>query len=147
MELRTWSWFKLLGRVKPLLAKGKEEEQLEKLTEELTHAKENIVKETELRKRYEEETTKMKAEREDLLKAVESTKGKSQEIQERLNGLTAAKEQLHHTMDQVNAQLISAEENTTKVQQQKKKTEQECENLKRNVNEMDLTLKVCGQIL
>lgn len=43
----------------------------------------------------------MKAEREDLFKAVENTKGKSQEIQERLNGLTAAKEQLHHTMDQV----------------------------------------------
>jgi chromosome segregation ATPase len=94
-----------------------------------------------MRKRYEEETTKMKGEREDLIKAVESTKGKSQEIQERLNGLTAAKEQLHHTMEQVNASLIRAEEKTASVHQQKKKAEQECENLKRNVNEMDLAMK------
>ncbi|KAI6204528.1 hypothetical protein M3Y94_00684900 [Aphelenchoides besseyi] len=141
MELRTWQWFKLLGRVKPLLAKGKEQERLEKLTEELGSAKENLIKETELRKRLEEETTKMKAEREDLYKAVENTKGKSQEVQERLNGLSAAKEQLHGTMEQVNQQLVRAEEETQAVQAQKKKVEHECENLKRNVNEMDLTLK------
>lgn len=94
-----------------------------------------------MRKRYEEETVKMKGEREDLMKAVEATKGKSQEIQERLNGLTAAKEQLHHTMDQVNASLVRAEEKTASVHQQKKKVEQECEHLKRNVNEMDLAMK------
>lgn len=40
----TWVWFRLYGRVKPLLAKGKEQEQLEKLTEELSSAKENLVK-------------------------------------------------------------------------------------------------------
>jgi chromosome segregation ATPase len=42
---------------------------------------------------------------------------------------------------QVNAQLIRSEENTAKIQNQKKKTEHECENLKRNVNEMDLACK------
>ncbi|KAI6239365.1 CRE-MYO-2 protein [Aphelenchoides fujianensis] len=141
MELQNWSWFRLYGRVLPLLAKGKEEEQLEKLTEELTTAKETLVKEAELRKRLEEETVKMKAEREDLFKAVEKTKGKSQETQERLNGLTAAKEQLHATIEQVNSQLVRAEEQTASMAAQKKKVEQECENLKRNVNDMDLALK------
>ena len=74
---------------------------MEKLTTSLHTAKDSLFKEQEMRKRYEEETAKMKAERDDLAKAVESTKGASVEIQERLNALQTAKEQLHSSMDQV----------------------------------------------
>lgn len=44
MTLSTWVWFRLYGKVLPLLKKGKEQEQLDKLTEELTTTKDSLMK-------------------------------------------------------------------------------------------------------
>lgn len=51
--LRTWEWFKLYGRVRPLLKAGKQSEEMEKLSEKIKELEENLVKEESNRKNLE----------------------------------------------------------------------------------------------
>ncbi|CAD5233385.1 unnamed protein product [Bursaphelenchus xylophilus] len=141
LELRTWVWMKLYGKVKPLLAAGKEAELLEKAQEDLVKTQESLEQEVETRKRLEEETKRMKEEREELLKSMEGAVGKTQEVQQRLEGLTEAKERLHKNMEDLGNQLSSAENHTASLQQARKKAEQEVDVLKKQTTEMELALK------
>lgn len=101
LQLRTWVWFKLYGKVRPLLAAGKENEAVEKLEEQLKSVQENLAKEAETRKKLEEESKKMAEEREELLKQLDSTKGRGKEVQERLESLASAKEHLESALEEV----------------------------------------------
>lgn len=51
--LRTWDWFKLYGRVKPMLKAGKEAEEMDKLSEKIKALEESLVKEEGNRKELE----------------------------------------------------------------------------------------------
>ncbi|VDO30677.1 unnamed protein product [Onchocerca flexuosa] len=51
--LRTWEWFKLYGRVKPMLKTGKEIEEIEKLSEKIKTLEETLVKQEGNRKELE----------------------------------------------------------------------------------------------
>lgn len=52
--LRTWEWFKLYGRVKPMLKAGKEAEEMEKLNDKIKELEQSLQKEEGNRKELEQ---------------------------------------------------------------------------------------------
>ena len=50
-------------------------------------------------------------------------------------------EQLESTSSQVNAQLASEESRAIELQKSRKKTETECESLRKNISELDVGLR------
>ena len=50
-------------------------------------------------------------------------------------------EQLESTSSQVNAQLASEESRAIELQKSRKKTEAECESLRKNISELDVGLR------
>lgn len=51
--VRTWDWFKLYGRVKPMLKAGKEAEEMEKLNDKIKNLEDTLLKEEGNRKELE----------------------------------------------------------------------------------------------
>lgn len=55
--LRTWEWFKLYGRVKPMLKAGKITEEMEKLTDQIKQLEQTLQKEEGNRKDLEKQVS------------------------------------------------------------------------------------------
>ena len=61
--VRTWSWFKLFGRVKPMLKQGKQAEEMEALQAKIKEVEESLSKEEQARKESEEANAKLQSEK------------------------------------------------------------------------------------
>lgn len=90
-SLRTWDWFKLYTKVRPMLKEGKIAEELEKLTEKLKTLEEAKGKEEKLKKELEESSKKMQSEKDELFSQLETTKNQLSEAEERLKQLESMK--------------------------------------------------------
>jgi myosin heavy chain 6/7 len=139
--LQNWVWFKLYGKIKPLMAQGKEQEILDKLADKVTALGETAEKEKALRQHLEESSKRIMEEREALLKQLEGTRGKSTEFEDRLKSIGAAKAELEKSLAAASDKLTGEEERTAETTKAKKRVEQECDALKKNVQELDLSLK------
>ncbi|KAK0404980.1 hypothetical protein QR680_017737 [Steinernema hermaphroditum] len=139
--LRTWEWFKLYGKVKPMLKAGKEAEEMEKLSGEIGQLRENLAKEEKLRKELEETSTKLLEEKNGLFTNLENTKGQLSETEERLAKLEALKRDLDKQLDELNDRLGDQEDRNADVTRAKKKVEAECENLKKQIQDLEMSLR------
>uniref|UniRef100_A0A914L0P7 Myosin heavy chain n=1 Tax=Meloidogyne incognita TaxID=6306 RepID=A0A914L0P7_MELIC len=138
LQLRTWVWFRLYGKVRPLCVKGKAQQAMEKVEEQLKSVQESLQKEKELTDKLEKEAKKLLEEKEEMSKELEKSSSRGQEVQQRLNNLSSAKEQLESDSTQINSQLASEESRAIELQKLRKKTEAECESLRKNISNLDL---------
>lgn len=91
LKLRTWPWFRLYGNVKPMLAVGKEQEEMEAVATKLTSFQEGVQKEKELRTKLEAESKRMAEEHEHMIQELEATKQHAEQIQQQISALASAK--------------------------------------------------------
>lgn len=75
LKMRTWKWFNLWQRVKPLLNVTRIEDEIKALEEKAAKAEEALEKETKLRKELQAGMAKLQEEKNNLLTTLESTKG------------------------------------------------------------------------
>lgn len=75
LKMRTWKWFNLWVRVKPLLNVTRIEDEIKALEEKAAKAEEELEKETKMRKDLEAAMAKLQEEKNNLLTTLESTKG------------------------------------------------------------------------
>lgn len=73
-SLRTWPWFKLYTKVRPMLKEGKVAEEMEKLHEKLKSLEETLQKEESLRKGLDDAAKKMETEKAELFEKLEAVK-------------------------------------------------------------------------
>lgn len=73
-SLRTWEWFKLYTKVRPMLKEGKVAEEMEKLQEKLKSLEETLQKEESLRKSLDDTAKKMETEKAELFEKLEAVK-------------------------------------------------------------------------
>lgn len=97
--LRTWDWFKLYGKVKPLLKAGKEGEEMDKMNDRIKELEENLGKEEKLRKDLEGQSAKLVEEKNELFQNFESTKGQLSDAEDRLSKLQSQKNDLDRQMN------------------------------------------------
>ncbi|KAK6054864.1 myosin head [Cooperia oncophora] len=139
--LRTWEWFKLYGKVKPMLKAGKEAEELEKVNEKVKQLEDALAKEEKLRKDLEDQSTKLLEEKNGLFTNLESTKGQLSEAEERLAKLQALKGDADRQLAELNDRLADQEDRNADVQRAKKKVEAELESLKKQIQDLEMSLR------
>ncbi|KAI3415402.1 Myosin N-terminal SH3-like domain [Globodera pallida] len=141
LMLRTWSWFKLYSKVRPLCVKGKAQQELEKVQETLQAVQEGLQREQELTAKLEHEAKQMAQERDEMHKELEKAGQLDSEVHQRLESLSSKKEALESESVQVNSRLASEESRAIELQKERKRTEAECDSLKKNITETDVGLR------
>uniref|UniRef100_A0A915JUY7 Myosin-3 n=1 Tax=Romanomermis culicivorax TaxID=13658 RepID=A0A915JUY7_ROMCU len=141
IQLRTWAWFKLYGKVKPLLKSAKADEEREALEDKLKQLEANLSKEESTRKDLENQLAKLLAEKNDIFMQLQSEKGNIQSSEERLQKLNAQKNDLDRQVNELTDKLNNQEERNNDLTKAKKKCEQEIDQLKKQVQDVELALR------
>ncbi|XP_014245710.1 myosin heavy chain, muscle isoform X23 [Cimex lectularius] len=138
LQLRTWPWWKMWTKVKPLLNVANVEEEMRKLEELVAQTQAALEKEEKARKEVEALNAKLIQEKTDLLKNLEGEKGTLGSIQERAAKLQAQKADLESQLADTQERLQTEEDARNQVFQQKKKLEQENAALKKDIEDLEL---------
>ncbi|VDK52965.1 unnamed protein product [Anisakis simplex] len=139
--LRNWSWFKLYGRVKPLIAGSKKDEEFEALEKKCKELEEKLKREEKVRKSTEDELTKVKTEKQELFVQLEQERDNNAESEERAAKLLAVKSDVEKQVTDLSDQLAEQEDRNEALQKARKKVESENENFKRIIAELENTIK------
>ncbi|XP_050533202.1 myosin heavy chain, muscle isoform X33 [Daktulosphaira vitifoliae] len=145
MKLRSWPWWKMWSRVKPLLNVQNIEEDLRRLEEEVEKVTAAFEKEEKLRKELEALNAKLLSEKQNLLQSVENEKGSLSSLQERAAKLAAQKSDLDSQLAECQERLTQEEDARNQLFQQKKKLEQENSGLKKDVEDLELAIQKSDQ--
>ncbi|XP_035909615.1 myosin heavy chain, muscle isoform X36 [Anopheles stephensi] len=145
LKLRTWAWWKLWQKVKPLLNVSRVEDQIAKLEEKAQKAQEAYEKEEKMRKELEALNSKLLAEKTALLDSLSGEKGALQEYQEKAAKLTAQKNDLENQLRDTQERLAQEEDARNQLFQTKKKLEQEIASQKKDAEDLELQIQKIEQ--
>ncbi|XP_022837915.1 myosin heavy chain, muscle isoform X14 [Spodoptera litura] len=145
LQLRTWPWWKLWQKVKPLLNVTRVEDEIAKLEEKAQKAQEAFEKEEKLRKELEGLNAKLLEEKTALLASIEGKEGNLSEVQERAAKLSAQKADLETQLRDTQDRLTQEEDARNQLFQAKKKLEQEVSGLKKDVEDLELSVQKAEQ--
>jgi myosin heavy chain 6/7 len=140
LQLRTWGWFVLLQRVKPLLGATRVEDELRKLEEKAVKAEEAAAAVETARKDLETKNAQIAQEKADLLAQLEKERGSLGDFTEKLNKVSAQKADLEAQVQDTQERLQQEEEARNQLFQTKKKLEQELGGLKKELEDSELAI-------
>ncbi|XP_019888656.1 myosin heavy chain, muscle isoform X10 [Ooceraea biroi] len=145
LQLRTWPWWKLWQKIKPLLNVTRIEDEMAALEEKARKAQEAFEKEEKLRKELEDMNTKLLSEKTNLLRQLEGEKGSLSEYQEKSLKLAAQKADLESQLQDLSDRFKEEEDARNNLFQNKKKLEQEVSGLKKDIEDLELNLQKSEQ--
>ncbi|CAD6186727.1 unnamed protein product [Caenorhabditis auriculariae] len=143
--LRTWEWFKLFGKVKPMLKAGKEQEAMGELAEKIKGLEEAVARGEICRQQLESQVADLVEEKNQLFTSLEKEKANLADAEERNAKLTALKSQLESKLNDIENKLQDMEERNEDLQRQKKKADQEIAEVKKHAQELELSLRKAEQ--
>ncbi|XP_069991016.1 myosin heavy chain, muscle-like isoform X4 [Penaeus vannamei] len=145
LQLRTWAWYRLWQKVKPLLNVTRIEDEIRALEEKAAKAEENYERESKLRKELEAANLALLEEKNNLMVALESTKGNVSEYLDKQAKLQSQKADLEAQLNETTERLQQEEEARNQLFQGKKKIEQEISGLKKDIEDLELTVQKAEQ--
>ncbi|XP_065090265.1 myosin heavy chain, muscle isoform X26 [Ochlerotatus camptorhynchus] len=145
MKLRTWAWWKLWQKVKPLLNVSRVEDQIAELESKAQKAQEAFEKEEKMRKELEALNSKLLAEKTALLDSLSGEKGALQDFQEKAAKLNAQKADLENQLRDTQERLTQEEDARNQLMQAKKKLEQEMGGQKKDAEDLELQIQKIEQ--
>ncbi|PAV73183.1 hypothetical protein WR25_14293 isoform F [Diploscapter pachys] len=140
-ELQTWQWFKLYGKVKPLISSGRIEAQWDKLHETVDRLKNTLIEEEEKKRQFTEGAERLTKETADLISQLEATKGSNREIEERMTMMNEQKAALEGKLADMSSRLEQEEAAAQEILKEKKRVEQQAADLKKTCQDVDVSLK------
>lgn len=90
-SVRTWEWFKLYTKVRPMLKEGKIAEEMEKLQDKLKSLEDTLRKEESMRKSLDDTAKKMETEKAELFEKLEAVKNNLTKSEGNLSKMETAK--------------------------------------------------------
>jgi len=141
LRLKSWAWYRLWMKVKPLLNVTRVEDEIAKLEERATKAVAELEEESNIRKKLDERTAMLTQEKADLLVNLEASKGSASEYLEKQAKLAAQKADLEAQIQELSNRLASEEQARLQLIQEKKKGESDGFNLKKDIEDMELNLQ------
>ncbi|XP_005176298.1 myosin heavy chain, muscle isoform X18 [Musca domestica] len=145
LQLRTWPWYKLWQKVKPLLNVSRIEDEIARLEEKAKKAEDAHAAEVKVRKELEALNAKLLAEKTALLESLSGEKGQLQDFQERCSKLQAQKNDLENQLRDIQDRLTQEEDARNQLFQQKKKADQEISGLKKDIEDLELNIQKAEQ--
>ncbi|XP_042212114.1 myosin heavy chain, muscle-like isoform X2 [Homarus americanus] len=141
MQLRNWAWYRMWQKVKPLLNVSRVEDEIRALEEKAAKAQEDFERESKLRKELEAANVALLEEKNNLLVALESTKGNVSEFLDKQSKLQSQKADLEGQLNETSERLHQEEEARNQLFQGKRKVEQEVTGLKKDLEDLELTIQ------
>ncbi|XP_058803249.1 myosin heavy chain, muscle isoform X5 [Phymastichus coffea] len=145
LKLRTWPWWKLWQKVRPLLNATRIEDELIAMEEKARKFEEAFNREEKMRIELEELNTKLLSEKTELLKHLDGEKGALSEYQEKALKLGAQKADLESQLSDITDRFQQEEEARNNLFQTKKKLDQEIAGLKKDLEDLELTVQKAEQ--
>lgn len=145
MKLRNWAWYRLWQKVKPLLNVTRIEDEIRALEEKAAKAEENYEREAKMRKELEAANLTLLEEKNNLMVALESTKGNVSEYLDKQAKLQSQKADLEAQLNETTERLQQEEEARNQLFQNKKKTDQELSGLKKDIEDLELSVQKAEQ--
>ncbi|KHN79010.1 Myosin-4 [Toxocara canis] len=135
--LRTWDWYLLYGKIKPMLKGGKEQEEMDKMNDQIKQLEAKIAEEEKARKGLEESSTKLLEEKNAVFGELEEAKGKLSDAEDRLNRLNTLRNDIDKQINELNDRLGDQEDRNADLMRAKKKVETDAENLRKTIEELE----------
>jgi len=135
--MRAWLWYELWIKLKPRLCATRQEDELKALEESAVKAEEGYAQIILLRKDLEDKNAALLNEKNEILAAVESTKGGMGEYLDKQEKLMAQKAEIANQLAETMERLHNEEEAKVAVQNGKKKCESEVEALKKDLEDLE----------
>ncbi|GMR57873.1 hypothetical protein PMAYCL1PPCAC_28068 [Pristionchus mayeri] len=139
--LRTWDWFKLFGKVKPMLKTEKEVEAMGELAVKIQNLEAALATEQGNRAVLEAQLSSLVEEKNALFLSLEKEKANLQEAEEKNTKLEALKADLDRQLNDISNRLEDMEERNNDLQKQKKKADNDINSLQKNLQDMELNLR------
>uniref|UniRef100_A0A8D2N803 Myosin-7B n=1 Tax=Zonotrichia albicollis TaxID=44394 RepID=A0A8D2N803_ZONAL len=140
MKVKQWPWMKLYFKFKPLLKSVGTEKELAMMKEEFERTKEELAKSEATRSKLEEKMVSLVQEKKDLQLQVQTENENLADAEERCDQLIKLKFQLEGRIKEVMEKLGDDEEMNADLAARKRKLEDECSELKKDMDELELTL-------
>ncbi|KAK4297847.1 hypothetical protein Pmani_029765 [Petrolisthes manimaculis] len=137
LQMRTWPWYNLWQKVKPLLNVTRIEDEMKALEDQVTKALEDLENETKMRQDLETANFALMEEKNTLLLALESTKGNASEFLEKEAKLRQQRAELETQLEDTTDRLHKEEEARQALVQSKKKVEQDVTVLKKEIQDKE----------
>ena len=99
LQLRTWAWYRLWQKVKPLLNVTRVEDEIKALEDKAAAAQASFEKEEKMRKELEINLAKMEKEKNDLMARLQAESGSVQDFQEKQAKLMSQKADLESQLN------------------------------------------------
>ncbi|XP_050734450.1 myosin heavy chain, muscle-like [Eriocheir sinensis] len=140
MTLRTWPWFNLWQKVKPLLNQPRLEDEIRKLKDRSEKACEDLENELKLKSELEISNAALLEEKNTLAVELDSNKGSMSEYLEQQAKLQAQKHELEAQLTDLSERLAREEEARKELFSQKKSIDNDSIVFKRDIEDLELTV-------
>ncbi|KRZ15247.1 Myosin-4 [Trichinella zimbabwensis] len=141
LKLRSWPWFRLYGRVKPLLTQAKQHEEFEKIQAKIKELEAASSAEKVRCADMEAQLATALKEKNDLILKLESEKSNSTEFEQKAKTLSSQMDDLNKQHKNLHEKLEMAEEQHHNTQKAKKKLQEEVDKLTARIVELELLVK------
>jgi len=145
MTLRTWGWFIIIQKTRPLIGQVNLEEELRLLEEKAKASYGAYQDQLETKKRLEQENIDMEAEKKALVKQLEAEQGNLSEYTERQAKASAQKADLEVELVDAGNKLVEMEQSRQQATQDKKALEQDNTLIKKDIEDLELAIQKLEQ--
>ncbi|KAK4305104.1 hypothetical protein Pmani_022980 [Petrolisthes manimaculis] len=145
LKMRSWPWFMLWQKVKPILSVTRIEDEMKALEEKAATARADYERESNLRRELEVANEALIVEKTNLIVALESTRGNVSEYLDKQAKLESHKTDLEAQLSDVSKRLQLEQESHNRTVQIKKKSEQEVSSLRRDIEELEMSMQKAEQ--
>merc|ERR1711953_1280990 len=143
--LRSWGWFIIIQKTRPLIGQINLEEELRILEEKATSAYGAYEEALNVTKQLEAENKAIEEEKVALTKQLESEQGNLSQYQERQAKAAGMKADMENQLDAAQKQLVNEEIKRQEMTGDKKKMEGEIGIVKKDIEDLELTLQKLEQ--
>jgi len=143
--LRTWGWFIIIQKTRPLIGQANPEEELRLLEEKANNTYGKYVEQLETKKRLEQENIDMDAEKKTLVKQLESEQGNMSEYTERQAKASAQKADLEVQLVNQGNKLTDTEQLRIQATGDKKSLESDNVVIKKDIEDLEIAIQKLEQ--
>merc|ERR1719187_642795 len=145
MALRSWGWFQIIQRTRPLVGRPNPEEEL-RVLEEKTNAVYGVyVEQLETKKRLEAENVLIEDEKKAILKEIEASQGNLSQYHEKQAKCNAQKAELEIQLEEASQKLVNTEQSRVQATADKKALEAESQVIKKDIDDVNLAISKLEQ--
>merc|ERR1711953_527200 len=145
MVLRTWGWFIIIQKTKPLIGQINLEDELRMLEEKANASYGAYKDQLDTKKRLEEENVAAKEEIQALIKQIEAEQGNMSQYTDRQAAATAEKTRLEGVLVETGNLLVQMQQSREDATGEKKELEAENMVIKKDIEDLELAIQKLEQ--